>query len=72
LSSSALLDREIEETAAGLPASYAKQLHSINEGNIAIIVEYLASMKSEVNLSDHYRRDVIVALCRLNKSMNRI
>jgi hypothetical protein len=67
LSSSALLDREIEETAAGLPASYAKQLHSINEGNIAIIVEYLASMKSEVNLSDHYRRDVIVALCRLKK-----
>jgi integrase/recombinase XerD len=70
LSSSPLLDRKIEDTAAGLPVYYTKELHSISEGNAAIIVEYIAAMKSEVNLSDHYRRDVIVALCRYSKLSN--
>jgi hypothetical protein len=68
--SSPLLDRNIEEAAAGLPASYAKQLHSISEVYAAIIVEYIASMKSEVNLSDHYRRDVIVTLYRFSNFSN--
>jgi hypothetical protein len=70
LSSSPLLDRKIEETTAGLPARYAKQLHSINEGNSAIIVGYIVAMKSEVNLSDHYRRNVIVTLYRFSKFSN--
>ena len=68
--SSPLLDRKIEEITAGLPARYAKQRHSIGEGNSAIIVEYMSSMKSEVNLSDHYRRDVIVTLYRFSKFSN--
>jgi integrase/recombinase XerD len=69
--SSALLDTKIEETAAGLPASFAKRLHSIsNEGNAAIIVQYIAAMKSEVNMSDHYRRDIIVMLCKFSKFSN--
>jgi hypothetical protein len=68
--SSPLLDRKVEEAAAGLPAHHAKQLHSISEANAVILVEYIAAMKSEVNLSDHYRRDVIVALCRFSKFSN--
>jgi hypothetical protein len=67
LSSSPLLDRKIEETTTGLPAHCAKQLHSISDGNSAIIIEYITAMKSEVNLSDHYRRDVIVTLYRFSK-----
>jgi hypothetical protein len=67
-SSSPLLDRKVEEITAG--ARYAKQLHSISEGNSAIIVEYIVAMKSEVNLSDHYRRDVIVTLYRFSKFSN--
>jgi hypothetical protein len=70
LPSSPLLDRKIEETTTTLPAHCAKQLHSISEVNAAIIVEYIASMKSEVNLSDHYRRDVIVTLYRFSKYSN--
>jgi hypothetical protein len=70
LPSSPLLDRKIEETTTTLPAHCAKQLHSIGEVNAAIIVEYIASMKSEVNLSDHYRRDVIVTLYRFSKYSN--
>ena len=64
---SALLDRKIEETAAGLPASHTKQLQSISEDNAKLIVEYISAMKSEVNPSDHYRRDVIVTLCTFSR-----
>jgi hypothetical protein len=56
---SPLLDRRINEVPAGLAASFAKQLHSIIEDNAETIVKYIATMKSEVNLSDHYRRDLI-------------
>jgi hypothetical protein len=41
----ALLERKIDETAAGLQASSGKQLHSIDETNAAIIVEYIAAEK---------------------------
>ena len=52
---------------AGLAASFAKQLHSISEDNATTIIDYIATMKSEVNLSDHYRRDLIVVLCKFSK-----
>ena len=68
--SSPFLDRKIEETTTGLPSHCANQLHSISESNCAIIVEYITAMKSEVNLSDHYRRDVIVTLYRFSKFSN--
>jgi len=55
---SAILDRKIDETAAGLQSAVAKRLHSINETNAAIIVDYVASLKSKVNLADHYRREM--------------
>jgi hypothetical protein len=66
-SQSPLVDRRIDETTAGLAASFAKQLHSISEYNATIIIKYIATMKSEVNLADHYRRDLIVMLCRFIK-----
>jgi integrase/recombinase XerD len=65
--SSPILDRKIEETAAGLPASYTRQLHSISKDNAATIVDYIAAMKNEVNLADNYRRSVIEILSRLSK-----
>ena len=67
---SPIIDRKIDETGAGLPASYTKSLRSISEANAATIVEYIAAMKSEVNLSDHYRKDVIEALSRFSKYNN--
>jgi hypothetical protein len=57
---SALLDRKIEETTAGLQKFYAELLHSIGEDNAAAIVEYITAMKSEVNLSNHYKKDLII------------
>jgi integrase/recombinase XerD len=67
---SALLARKIDETAAGLQASFGKLLHSIGDVNSAIIVEYISALKSEVNLADNYRRDVIVLLCKVSIHMN--
>lgn len=67
---SPLLERRIDEATAGLAASFAKQLHSIREDNAETIVKYIAAMKSEVNLSDHYRRDLIVLLCKFSKHNN--
>src|SRR5918995_6315596 len=68
--SSPFLDRKIEETTTGLPSHCTKQLHTISECNSAIIVEYITAMKSEVNLSDRYRRDVIVTLYKFTKFSN--
>jgi hypothetical protein len=64
---SPFLDRKIEETAAGLPPSYAKSLRSVSEANPSIIIAYIATMKVEITLSDHYRKDVIDALTRFSK-----
>jgi integrase len=66
-SRSVLLERKIDETVEGLQASFGKLLHSIDEKNAGIIVEYVCALKSEVNLADTYRRDVIVLLSKLSK-----
>jgi len=66
-SRSVLLERKIDETVEGLQASFGKLLHSIDEKNAGIIVEYVSALKSEVNLADTYRRDVIVLLSKLSK-----
>jgi integrase/recombinase XerD len=58
------LDQKIEETAAGLPASYVKMLRMISEENTSTIIDYIAAVRVEVNLSDNYRRDLIEVLSR--------
>ena len=67
---SLFLDRKIDDTAAGLPASYSRLLYSIPVENTVHIIQYILSMKTEVNLSDHYRRDLIVVLIRFSKYNN--
>jgi hypothetical protein len=64
---SALLDKKIEETTAGLQKFYTELLHSINEDNADAIVQYISAMKNEVNLSDHYKKDLIILLCKFSK-----
>jgi hypothetical protein len=63
---SALLDRKIEECAAGLAPSVTKQLFSISEDNAATIVKYIEVVKTEVNPSVSYRRNIILLLCRFS------
>jgi hypothetical protein len=47
-SNSAILDKKIDETAEGLQSATAKRLHSINETNAAIIVDYVASLQCQI------------------------
>jgi integrase len=67
INSSPLLDRKIEETVAGLQRSNGNKLRSISENNAVTIIEYVAAMKSEVNISDNYRRDIIEFLTSFSK-----
>ena len=68
--SSSLLQRRIEEISAGLQKSIGDKLLSISEYNADTIAEYITTMKSEVNLSDNYRRDQIEFLSKLSKYNN--
>lgn len=66
--STSLLDRKIDEITAGLQASYNKNLRLLtNQQNISIIVQYIQSMKTETNLSDHYRKNTIESLTRFSR-----
>jgi hypothetical protein len=57
-----LLDRRIKETTAGLRPCYAKVLRIITEENATIIADYISAARTEVNPSDHYRKDLIQTL----------
>jgi hypothetical protein len=43
----------------------AQPVSSTGKGNALTICDYVSSMKSEINASDHYRKDVIILLCNL-------
>jgi hypothetical protein len=55
-------DRKIEAAIAGLPREYSKLLNNISNNNALIIANYIISMKTEINLSDNYRKDLIKVL----------
>jgi integrase len=61
------LEHKIENIIDGLRQGFLKLLHDISPENATIIVEYILAMKTEINLSDHYRQDNIIALCELSK-----
>jgi integrase/recombinase XerD len=61
------IDRRIEEVTAGLRQGYTKNLYSISVQNALSIADYILALKTEVNLSDHYRRDLIYLLTTLSK-----
>ena len=67
---SPILDRKIDETTAGLASYYVKNLRSIGAMNGAIIVDYISALKIEVNLSDHYRKNMLELLCKFSKHNN--
>jgi hypothetical protein len=55
--------RKIENATEGLAARHFKFLHNDmlpqNKENTMIICNYVQSMRQELNLSDHYREDVM-------------
>jgi hypothetical protein len=64
------ISRKIEEAAAGLAPSWTKSLLSVPLETADIIADYILVMKSEVNLSDAYRLNVIEVLTKLSKYHN--
>jgi integrase len=61
-------EKMIETAAAGLRRSYYRLLNSIlPHENAMTIAKYVISMKTEVNLADHYRRDLIMVLSKLSR-----
>jgi integrase/recombinase XerD len=64
-SSLLFFDRKIEAAIVGLPREYSKLLNNISNNNALIIANYIISMKTEINLSDNYRKDLIKVLSKL-------
>jgi len=62
-----LVQNEITQLTSGLPNRYRKAVCNITSVNVITIADYIQSMKTEINLSDHYRRDLISLLCKLSK-----
>jgi hypothetical protein len=62
-----LLDRKIEQTIDGIEKSYGDKLYSIGENNALVVVDYIAAMNTEINLSPSYRGDNIEALTRFSR-----
>jgi hypothetical protein len=75
-----LFDRKIDLITAGLQPYLNRCLQDENQvsrANALTIYNYIIAMKTEINLSDNYRRTTIVLLIRLsrfleNKSFNLI
>ena len=62
-----LLDRKIDDATSGLSPAASRLLHTVSIENTLSIVDYILSMKTEINLSDHYRDDLIRLLTTFSK-----
>ena len=61
-----LLNRKIEEATAGLTSQYIGRLkNKVSEDNALAISDFILSAKSEINLSDNYRKLIITVLGQL-------
>jgi hypothetical protein len=66
-----LFDRKVDFITAGLAAGYAKSLkNEVTQGNALIMCAYILSMKTEINLSDNYRKSNIDTLVKFSKFHN--
>jgi hypothetical protein len=62
-SSSFILSRKIDDITAGLTPEFSRALYRIAEENAFTVGDYILTMRTEINLSDHYRIDLIRFLC---------
>jgi hypothetical protein len=68
-----LLDTKIEDVTSGLIPHYFNLLHEVslsNKENVLTIILYINAMRTEVNLSDNYRMDLIRLLSRFSTCFN--
>ena len=75
MESSLSLSDKVTATTEGLLPNYFRHLQVLCTGskgkeNAMTICDYIFSLKSEINPSDHYRRDTIMLLCNLSTFFN--
>ena len=63
-----LFDSKIESVTRGLRPDANRYLQSISVPNALVIIGYITSIRTEINLSDNYRRDLIIPLCRFSRT----
>jgi len=63
-----LIDSKIESITRGLRPDADRYLRGISIQNALVIISYITSMRTEINLSDNYRRDLIILLCRFSRA----
>ncbi len=62
-----LFDRKVDQATAGLDSHYRESLkNKVSKENALAISNFVLAMKSEINLSDHYRRLIITVLCKFS------
>jgi hypothetical protein len=71
LSDDNIINTRIENATKGLPYCFNYLSNKVlpgsrGEENTLTICDYISSMKSEINPSDHYKNDVIILLCNLS------
>ena len=68
--SNSLLDRRIDLITKGIDSFFGSILRELLAGNALTIVNYVLSMRSEINLSDGYRKLNICLLYSVSKFFN--
>jgi len=63
----ASLERDIEDVCVGLQPQFSKYLHNTANRNVFVIINYIKAMRTEVNLSDNYRKAIIKLLSIFSK-----
>jgi hypothetical protein len=65
-----LFDRRIDLVTEGIGAFFDSKLRELPYNNALTIIDYILSMKNEINLSDGYRKLNIYALYSISKFFN--
>ena len=59
LKDSLLFKRKLETVVEGLTGEYRSLLNKLSRGDALILMDYVISLKAEINPSDNYRKSVI-------------
>jgi 2OG-Fe(II) oxygenase superfamily len=70
ISNDALFDRKIDLVTEGLDPFFNSKLRELSEDNALTIVNYILTLKNEINLSDGYRKLNIYVLYSISKFFN--
>jgi hypothetical protein len=62
-----LLQRKLQNITDDIRPAYLNMLYTVSEVNASTIADYILTMKTETNLSNSYKQNIIMALCKFSK-----